>query len=66
MKMLAYFLAVVCVIIAVMYYVTPGGSLPSFMPGYNAGSTRIHKLHGFAAGTAAVVFLLVGLSARRR
>jgi hypothetical protein len=66
MKMLAYFLAVVCVIIAVMYYVTPGGSLPPFMPGYDVGSTRIHRLHGFAAGTAAVVFLLVGLSARRR
>jgi hypothetical protein len=28
--MLAYFLAIVCVIVAVMYYVLPGGSLPTF------------------------------------
>jgi hypothetical protein len=66
MKMLAYLLAVICVIVAVMYYVMPGGSLPTFMPGYDAGSTRIHRLHGFAASTAAVVFLLIGVSARRR
>jgi len=66
MKMLAYFLAIVCVIVAAMYYVLPGGSLPTFMPGYDAGSMRIHKLHGFAAVTGAVVFLLIGLSTRRR
>ncbi len=42
MKMIAYLLAVVCVIVAVMYYVIPGGSLPTFMPGYDAGSTHIH------------------------
>jgi hypothetical protein len=54
--MLAYFLAISCVIVAVMYYVLPGRSLPTFMPGYDVGSTRIHKLHGFAALTDAVVF----------
>jgi hypothetical protein len=64
--MLAYFLAIICVITAVMYYVLPGGSLPTFMPGYDVGSTRIHRLHGFAALTGAVVFLLIGLSTRPR
>ena len=62
MKTLAFLLAVVCVIAGAMYCVLPGGSLPAFMPGYAAGSTRIHMLHGFAAVTGAVVFLLVGLS----
>jgi hypothetical protein len=62
MKMLAFLLAVVCVVVGVMYYVLPGGSLPTFMPGYAADSTRIHMLHGFAAVTSAVVFLLIGLS----
>jgi amino acid permease len=62
MKTLAFLLAVACVIIGAMYYVLPGGSLPAFMPGYAADSTRIHMLHGFAAVTAAVVFLLIGLS----
>ena len=62
MKTLAFLLAVVCVIVAAMYYVLPGGSLPTFLPGYAADSTRIHVLHGFAAIAGAVVFLLIGLS----
>jgi hypothetical protein len=62
MKTLAFPLAVACVIVGAMYCVLPGGSLPAFMPGYAADSTRIHMLHGFAAVTAAVVFLLIGLS----
>src|ERR1700692_4179523 len=62
MKTLAFLLAVVCVIVGAMYYVLPGGSLPTFLPGYAADSTRIHMLHGFAAITGAVVFLLIGLS----
>jgi hypothetical protein len=66
MKTLAYFLAIVCVIFAVLYYVLPGGSLPTFMPGYDLGSTRVHKLHGFAALVGAVVFLVMGLSTRPR
>jgi hypothetical protein len=65
MKVLAYGLALVCVIVAVMYYVLPGGSLPTFVPGYYEGSTRIHMMHAFAAAIAAFVFLLIGLSTRR-
>jgi hypothetical protein len=65
MKMLAYGLAIVCVIVAGMYFVLPGGALPTFLPGYVAGSTHIHKMHGVAAITGAVVFLLIGLSTRR-
>jgi hypothetical protein len=62
MKILAFFLAAVCVIVGAMYYLLPGGSLPTFMPGYAADSTHIHMLHGFAAVTGAIVFLLIGLS----
>jgi amino acid permease len=62
MKTLSFLLAVVCVVVGVMYYVLPGGSLPTYMPGYAADSTRIHMLHGFAAVTGAIVFLLIGLS----
>jgi hypothetical protein len=64
MKMLAYGLAVVCVIAAAMYFMLPGGSLPTFVPGYVAGSTRIHMLHGVAAVVGAVFFYLIGLSTR--
>jgi hypothetical protein len=65
-KTLAYGLSIVCVIVAIMYFALPGGSLPTFLPGYVAGSTHVHRMHAFAAATGAVVFLLVGLSARRR
>ena len=62
MKTLTLLLAVACLIIGAMYYALPGGSLPTFMPGYAPDSTRIHMLHGFATITGAVVFLLIGLS----
>ena len=65
MKTLAYGLSIVCVIVAIMYFVQPGGSLPTFLPGYVAGSTHVHKMHGFAAATGAIVFLLIALSTRR-
>jgi amino acid permease len=62
MKTFAFLMVVVCVVVSVMYCALPGGSLPTFMPGYAADSTRIHMLHGFAAITGAVAFLLIGLS----
>ena len=65
MRTTAYVLSVICVIVAIMYFVLPGGSLPTFLPGYVAGSTHIHKMHGFAAVTGAIVFLLIALSTRR-
>jgi hypothetical protein len=65
MRTTAYVLSVICVIVAIMYFALPGGSLPTFLPGYVAGSTHIHKMHGFAAATGAIVFLLIALSTRR-
>ena len=41
MKIIAYLLAIICVIVAVMYYKVPAGSLPTFMPGYDAKARRI-------------------------
>ena len=66
MKTLAYGLSIICVIVAILYFVLPGGSLPTFLPGYVAGSTHVHRMHAVAAATAAIVFLLVGLSTQRR
>jgi uncharacterized protein YacL len=65
MKMLAYLLAVICIIAAVMYFAMPAGSLPTFMPGYDAGSTHIHRMHGVAAVVGAVVFFLIGFASGR-
>jgi len=46
--MLAYLVAIVCVIVAVMYYMVPGGLLLTFMPGYDDGSTHIHTMQAVA------------------
>lgn len=66
MKMIAYLLAIICVIAAVMYFVMPAGQLPTFMPGYLPGSAHIHKTHAIAAAVAAVVLLVVGWFMGRR
>jgi membrane protein DedA with SNARE-associated domain len=60
MKMLAYLLAIICIIAAVMYAVMPAESLPTFMPGYQAQSDHIHKTHAIAAIAGAVVLFVIG------
>ena len=66
MKMITYLLAIICAIAAVMYFMMPAGSLPTFMPGYDAGSSHIHTTHALAAAVAAIVLFGVGWFAGRR
>jgi len=66
MRMLAYILAIICVIAAVMYFTMPAGQLPTFMPGYLAGSDHIHKTHALAAVVGAVVLFVAGWFVGRR
>jgi membrane protein DedA with SNARE-associated domain len=66
MKMIAYLLAIICVIAAVMYFVMPAEQLPTFMPGYLAGSSHIHTTHAIAAAVAAVVLFVIGWILGRR
>ena len=40
---------------AVAYFVIPAGSLPQFVPGFEAGSAQIHTKHGLAALVGAIV-----------
>jgi len=60
MRLVAFVLAVICIIVAVMYFVMPAGSLPTFMPGYEAGLTHVHMKHAIIAAVAAVVLFLIG------
>jgi len=67
MRMLAYLLAIICVIAAVMYFAMQAGSLPTFMPGYVAGSDHVHIKRAAIAAVAAIVLFLIGwLVGRRR
>ena len=50
---------VALIVIGVVYWVEPAGSLPSFFPGHEAGSGHHHVKHGIAAfllGAALLVF----------
>ena len=40
---------VILMVIAIVYFVEPAKSLPSFFPGHQAGSTHHHVKHGIAA-----------------
>ena len=42
-------IGVIFVIVAIVYWLIPAGSLPGFMPGYETGSTQVHVKHGIAA-----------------
>ncbi len=45
--------------LACVYWVTPAGSLPSYLPGFEAGSSAVHFKHGLGAailGVALFVF----------
>jgi len=66
MKTIAIILGLICIAAAVIYFVMPAGSLPSFMPGFEAGSVRIHYKHGIAAAAVGVVLLVVAWMVGRR
>ncbi len=46
---LAVVAGIVLIAIAVVYWVEPARSLPSFFPGHQAGSGHHHTKHGIAA-----------------
>ncbi len=42
-------LGIVCVGVAVVYFITPAQSLPSFMPGFDVASAKIHYKHAIGS-----------------
>jgi hypothetical protein len=66
MKMLAWLLAVIFLIVAIVYFVIPAGSLPGFMPGFEAGSAHVHMKHAAIALVVAIIFGGLGWFAGRR
>jgi hypothetical protein len=51
-------LGVALVALAVVYWVEPAGSLPSWLPGHEAGSGHHHAKHGIAAFLLGVALLI--------
>jgi hypothetical protein len=60
MRAIAYILAIICIVAAVMYFAMPAGKLPTFMPGYEAGSAHVHVKHAIIALVVAVILGVIG------
>jgi hypothetical protein len=60
MRILGIVLGLVFAAIAVAYWMVPAGSLPTFFPGFEAGSAHIHVKHGIASALVAVVLFGLG------
>jgi len=57
---LAGIIGLLCIVLAFVYWTTPAGSLPLYLPGYEPGVTGIHFKHGLGAlvvGVAIFIFL---------
>jgi cytochrome b len=55
MRAVAILLGLAFAVVAIVYWTMPAGSLPSFLPGFEAGSTLMHVKHGIAAAAVAVL-----------
>ena len=60
MRAVAAILGLAFVAVAIAYWTMPAGSLPSFLPGFEAGSAVVHMKHGIAAAAAALVCFAFG------
>lgn len=49
LPLIAGLLGLLFLALAVVYWITPAGSLPSFLPGFEAGVDKIHFKHGLAS-----------------
>jgi len=61
-------IGIVCLGLAVFYWITPAGSLPGWLPGFIAGSSVIHIKHGIAAlivAFVAFVFAWFGMGKKK-
>jgi hypothetical protein len=66
MKLVLTVLGVILLVIAAVYFLVPADQLPGFMPGHEAGVTRVHIKHGIVSGVVGVVLLAAGVFMGRR
>jgi hypothetical protein len=66
MKLVLTVLGVILLVIAAVYFLVPADQLPGFMPGHEAGVTRVHIKHGVASGVVGIVLLAAGVWMGRR
>lgn len=60
MKLVLNALGVILLIVASMYFLVPADQLPGFLPGHEAGVTRMHVKHGVVSGVVGVALIAAG------
>ena len=65
MKLVSAILGLLFVAIAVVYVLTPAGSLPNFFPGFETGSAHIHLKHAVVSLVLGVGLFWIAFMARR-
>ena len=60
MKLILVLLGVILLVVAGVYFTVPADQLPTFMPGHEAGLTRVHSKHGIVAAIAGLVLIAAG------
>ena len=55
---LAVLVALLCLVLAGVYWTHPANQLPHWLPGYNASDTAVHVKHGLAAMIVAVAAII--------
>ncbi|HEV3245462.1 MAG TPA: hypothetical protein VG102_03815 [Candidatus Paceibacterota bacterium] len=55
----AVILGVLFILLGVYYWITPAGSLPIFIPGYEPGVAAAHFKHGLASLILGIALLIV-------
>jgi hypothetical protein len=56
---LALLVGLALIAVAIVYWVEPADSLPTFFPGHKAGSDHHHVKHGIAALVVGLAFLVL-------
>jgi len=55
LPLIAGLLGVLFLALAVVYWITPAGGLPGFLPGFEAGGEHVHVKHALGALVIAIV-----------
>ena len=54
-------IGLVFVAIALVYWLTPAGGLPSFLPGFQAGSDHVHVTHALGSLLIALALFAIAI-----
>ena len=65
-SVVAVVVGVIFIALAVLYWLTPAGSLPAFLPGFKEGSAAVHVKHAIGSLVIGLILLAIAWFGARR